>query len=320
MALVAVIIPTRNMAEFIELAIDSVLEQTFTDLELFVVDDGSTDRTQEIVEAYSSRDSRVKYIGQTQAGPSAARNKGILASSAPYIAVLDADDYWVPDKLTAQMRVIELQNVGLVMTGAEIRHQVSGLVEYNACTEADLSFQKLLQRIPGGSLSSALIRRRCLEEVGLFNEKLYVAEDLDLWLRISLSSWKMMAVNEALVVIRRRPVSQSNGDYQVYLGGHLEVYKWAFSVAKENGLGVGRNLQKYMMAAVYRNAAWGAQRKSCRMKGISYLYRACLYQPSLLEKRDIQALWLMLILGSRYNFIAHFAHKLGIVPSCSSFK
>lgn len=94
---VSVIIPTYNYGRFLGEAIQSVLDQTFTDFELIVVDDGSTDNTKEVVSSF--KDSRIKYIFQENCGVSAAQNTGIRASTGEYIAILGSDDKWFPENL-----------------------------------------------------------------------------------------------------------------------------------------------------------------------------------------------------------------------------
>src|SRR5438067_1462792 len=105
--------PAYEAGAFIAEAIESVLSQTYEHLRLFVVDDGSTDRTREIVAAF--RDDRVHYLRRAHGGPSAARNTGLSASDAPFVAFLDADDRWRPHKLAAQVDMLEREpSVGLV--------------------------------------------------------------------------------------------------------------------------------------------------------------------------------------------------------------
>ena len=103
---VSVIIPTYNRAEFLRSAIESALSQTFKDLEVVVADDKSTDHTREVVESFKDR--RIKYIlNEGKKGPSATRNTAILASEGEYIAFLDDDDEWLPDKLQRQVEVLD---------------------------------------------------------------------------------------------------------------------------------------------------------------------------------------------------------------------
>jgi glycosyltransferase involved in cell wall biosynthesis len=198
---VDVVMPAYNAGQFIRVAIDSVLAQTHTNLQLYVVDDGSTDATPEIVA--SMDDERVNYVFRQHGGPSAARNTGIAASDAPYIAFLDADDRWCPQKLTAQVGMLEREpSVALVhgfqrtidATGAAMVERGGGLRGY--------VFDSLLGgNLVTGSASVALVRRRALDRVGGFREDLLVAEDWELWLRIA-RAYAFDHVPEILVEVR----------------------------------------------------------------------------------------------------------------------
>ena len=104
---ISVIIPTYNRAHHLKAAVSSVLNQTYTDLELIIVDDGSTDATREVGEQFCHLDNRVRYLYQNNGGPSAARNMGIRAARGDFIAFLDSDDYWMPIKLAEQLAIAE---------------------------------------------------------------------------------------------------------------------------------------------------------------------------------------------------------------------
>ncbi len=113
---VSVIIPTYNCAHYLADALESVFQQTFSDYEVIVVDDGSPDNTKEVVERFITRyPSRLKYIYQPHQERSVARNNGIQAASGEYIAFLDADDQWLPHKLSIQVPILdEHPEIGLV--------------------------------------------------------------------------------------------------------------------------------------------------------------------------------------------------------------
>ena len=114
MSRVSVIIPTHDRAAVLGRAVSSVLAQTWTDFELVVVDDGSTDATPAVLAGFS--DSRLKGIRRENKGVSAARNAGIAATSAPWIALLDSDDYWMPDKLSKQLRFLAESGFSICQT------------------------------------------------------------------------------------------------------------------------------------------------------------------------------------------------------------
>ena len=184
---VSVIIPTHNRSDFLRSAIASVLNQTYQDYELIVVDDASTANTAEAVAEFS--DKRIRFLRhEITKGGSAARNTGILASECDYIALLDDDDEWLPDKLSKQMEVLlsSPPEVGCVYTGYVDVSRSTGTIigEHIPTKRGDLS-KDLLAENCVGSASSVLLKRECLKKVGLFDESLPCAQDYDLWIRIS---------------------------------------------------------------------------------------------------------------------------------------
>ena len=181
---VSVIIPVFNRPQSVRRAIESVLAQTCQDFEIIVVDDASTDATATVVAAFT--DPRIRLIRhERNRGGSAARNTGIQASSAPYVAFLDSDDEWLPNKLERQLAVFEAatDQVGLVYTGAE-RVWEDGVVSRDVPRRhPDLTRTLLLTNVIGET-SVGMVRRRVLDETGGFDESLPSCQDVDLWLRI----------------------------------------------------------------------------------------------------------------------------------------
>ena len=181
--LVSVIIPTFNRARMLKAAIDSVLAQEYQNIELIVVDDDSTDTSAELLKTYGQD---LTVISQKNAGVSAARNAGIAAASGRYIAFLDSDDLWLPQKLTRQIQFFTLHPEVLICQTEEIWMRDGRRVN------PKLRHQKLSGMIFEPSLhlclvspSAVMIRRSLFKEVGLFDESLPACEDYDLWLRVS---------------------------------------------------------------------------------------------------------------------------------------
>jgi len=184
---VTVIIPTHNRSELLRCAISSVLSQTFEDFELCVIDDASSDDTEKVVGSF--RDQRIRYLRHpTSKGGAAARNTGILSSTSDYLAFLDDDDEWYPEKLRMQVELLDRgpASVGVIYagydsvegtTGRQVRSRIP-IVRGNL-------HEHLLTSNPIGGTSTVLIRRECLEAVGSFDEALTSYQDYDLWLRIS---------------------------------------------------------------------------------------------------------------------------------------
>ena len=181
--LVSVIIPTYNRGWVVQEAIDSVLDQDFSDYELIVVDDGSNDNTREILGAYGKA---ITVLQQSNRGVSAARNRGIAEAAGRLIAFLDSDDLWLPRKLTTQVKFFEENADAVINQTQEIwvrnglrvnpkkrHHKFSGMI-----FERSLALCLV-------SPSAVMIKKSLFDAVGVFDEQLPACEDYDLWLRVS---------------------------------------------------------------------------------------------------------------------------------------
>lgn len=185
--LVSVIIPAYNCERFISETIESVINQTFRDFELLIIDDGSTDGQKKIIDQFVARDVRVKYIYQKNQGVSAARNNGFKQSQGKFIAFLDSDDVWLPENLQLKLNKFGSGNVGLVHSDASIINESSEKMESTLSgMEGDLLDSLLLwdgTQIPGPS--SILIKREVINAIGLFDENLSTAADKDFFFRVA---------------------------------------------------------------------------------------------------------------------------------------
>jgi glycosyltransferase involved in cell wall biosynthesis len=204
---VSVIIPTYNRAHLVGEAIQSVQDQTFTDLELIVVDDGSTDHTEEVVRSFT--DLRLKYLKRPNGGVSAARNTGLEACAGEFVAFLDSDDLFLPEKLALQVAKISTDpEVGLVYgryytaVAEESPRKVAGRC-YPQLELRDLLLGPMFH------WSTVLVRRSYLDEIGEFDEQFRVGEEWELTLRLALAGCKMICVPEPLNVVRIQPISLS---------------------------------------------------------------------------------------------------------------
>ncbi|MGD2174237.1 MAG: glycosyltransferase family 2 protein [Candidatus Brocadiaceae bacterium] len=186
---VSVVIPAYNAEDYLQEALESVFAQTFTDYEVIVVDDASTDGTPEMLRGYEES-GRIRVLThQRNRGLSASRNSGIRAARGEFVTFLDADDVWRPERLAYHMAVMErnpeimfLSNSGWwFKEGEELRFPP--LPENPELTE--VSWEALALGASPFSASNALVRREVLDEVGLFDERLRAAEDRDMWLRIA---------------------------------------------------------------------------------------------------------------------------------------
>ncbi len=182
---VSIITPTYNRAQYIKEAIESVISQTYSDWELIVVDDGSTDQTFEILDKYAKQDKRIRYIRQSNAGPSTARNTALAQVSGKYIAFIDDDDRWLPEKLKLQVELMESDpETGFCYVRFQIYKKAGNNLEKGMLFPQFLAtkFEDLFDVFIAPS--SSLFRKTCLDQAGRFNPLYERCEDFDLWLRI----------------------------------------------------------------------------------------------------------------------------------------
>lgn len=221
MPLVSVVIPTYNRCQFLSQAIESVLSQTFRDLEIIVVDDGSTDGTAELVrERYGTS---VRYIRQANQGRSKARNAGMEAAEGKYIALLDSDDTWKAGKLEKQIRLLEASpEVGLAHTYTEVTGSTGSPDPAQTLTRLKLHAAALkrgydylnMSRECVMFTSTVVVRRERLREIGLMDEAISGLEDGDWYLRAALVT-KIATNPEPLVLYRMHGANTSMREFNI---------------------------------------------------------------------------------------------------------
>jgi O-antigen biosynthesis protein len=247
---VTVIIPVYNRAASVGRAIASVLNQTYQDFEVVVVDDGSEDTTPSVVAAIG--DPRITLIRhERNLGGGAARNTGYRTGSAPFVAFLDSDDEWLPTKLERQVEVFERsdERLGLVYTGADRIFPNGTVSRYVPRRRDDLSDALLLANVVGET-SLGMVRRSALEAIDGFDESLPSSQDMDLWLRLC-ERFDTDVVPEALVKVAKR------ND-----GGRISANVPASALGRE--LYGQKHRQKLIRRGVWhlylRNSGWWLQR------------------------------------------------------------
>ncbi|MEI6067645.1 MAG: glycosyltransferase [Methylococcaceae bacterium] len=207
--LVSVVIPTYNRSAFVSEAIDSVLSQTFTDYELIVVDDGSTDNTKETLKQYGDK---INYIFQENSGVSAARNTGIKNSTGQWLAFLDSDDEWMPEYLATQMEAIRRSTeicmqttdcftIRRERTYFEMNQVIVEFKEQDYLLLTD-PFRFIVTHGPW-QVGSTIFRRDAITKAGLFDTGLNLNEDFDLMARVALQGCFGL-IRDVLVVMYRR--------------------------------------------------------------------------------------------------------------------
>lgn len=209
--MITVVIPLYNAAQCVSRAIDSVLAQSFSDYEIIVVDDGSIDNTSQVIERYGGK---VRYIRQDNAGPAAARNRGISEAKGQWIAFLDADDEWLADKLLLQMEILK-RNPELKWCGSNFAMELDG--NKRPAVNPDIIRKTLAGRdyfenyfrdsIKGHSPTAIItstitlvIHKSVFDQTGLFDTSLVRQEDYDMWVRIACRFPQMGYIAEPLAV------------------------------------------------------------------------------------------------------------------------
>ncbi len=209
--LVSFVVPAYNAAGYVRRAVDSALAQSYTPLEVIVVDDGSTDATWAVLNQHYASDERVTLIQQPNAGPSAARNHGIREALGEYIHFLDADEFLHPSKVERSMALFRRDPETGVVYGHGIPLEPDGVTEIPIRLPPLPSGWVMCEWLTGtmsggtyGVTSSFMVRRDALMTVGGFREDQWVAEDWDLWLRLA-ARYPFAALDEPLVYYHRLP-------------------------------------------------------------------------------------------------------------------
>lgn len=197
---VSVIIPTYNSAQYLDAAVKSVLEQTFTDYEILIIDDGSTDKTEEVIKQFGDS---VRYIRQKNQGVSVARNLGIKESVGKYVAFLDADDVWLPAKLEKQILALEKAHdskvcyTEYISVSDDMKPTELKRLRTNGSVLNDL----LLRGNVVGPPSALMCERVLFEKLGGFDSNLSLCADWEMWFRLSLAT-DLFFLKEPLVKYR----------------------------------------------------------------------------------------------------------------------
>jgi glycosyltransferase involved in cell wall biosynthesis len=206
---VSVVIPAYNAAPWIAETIDSVLAQTFSDFEVIVVDDGSTDETPNIVSSYEDS---IRYLRKRNGGSASARNAGIRAAQGAYIAFVDADDLWMPQKLELQMDLLSNDiDLAWVYSDAFVVEEKSDNVLYRAGEHVSLHAGDILRPlvlhdfIPS---PTPIVKREVFAVAGYFDESLRRSEDWDMWLRIA-AELRASFVDQPLAKYRRHSLGKT---------------------------------------------------------------------------------------------------------------
>ncbi|MES2278856.1 MAG: glycosyltransferase family A protein [Bacteroidota bacterium] len=213
--LISVIMPAFNAAEYMAESIDTVICQTFTDWELIVINDGSTDDTEAIAHKYVAADARIKLINQTNKKLSAARNAGIQAATGPWIAFLDADDLWMPEKLALQIQSANTcPQAGVIFTDGYVfqTNNTTNTLPYGTVAGYYSGSEMYRLEYQGNYIPvlSVLVKKELLDTIGLQDEQLTACQDWDYWLRLAANGAGFYGLSEKLFYYRRHASNMSN--------------------------------------------------------------------------------------------------------------
>ncbi|UCG14916.1 MAG: glycosyltransferase [Deltaproteobacteria bacterium] len=250
----SVIIPTYNRAAMVVEAVASVLAQGVEDFELIVVDDGSTDDTEERLKGFH----RVRYLRQQNAGVSAARNLGVALSRGSLIAFLDSDDLWLPSKLGSQLCYMAEHPEVFACQTEEIWWRNDRRVnpkKHHQKPSGDI-FRQSLDRCMV-SPSAVMLRRELFGRIGYFDEELLAAEDYDLWLRLAVD-YSVPLLSEPLVIKR---------------GGHVDQLSSRPGIDRYRIRALEKLLTNSKLSPEQYDWAWETLRRKCEIYGQGCLKR-----------------------------------------------
>lgn len=285
MPLISVVIPVYNGEKTIRETIESVINQTFWDFELIVIDDGSQDSTLDIVKRIP--DSRLKVFSFPNAGLAASRNRGIKLASGDYISFIDADDLWTPDKLEAQLKALQTHPQAAVTYSWTDCIDESGQFSRRGnhiTIQGNIYAQLLLTDfIENGS--NLLIRSQAFQKVGYFDESLPAAEDWEMWLRLA-ANYEFVVVPSPQVLYRLSATSMSANVVRQE-AACLQVIEQAFAQAPDSL----QHLKKPSLANLYKYLTFkvleGHPEPQAGQIAMRFLWQILRHEPDLWRKRVI---------------------------------
>jgi glycosyltransferase involved in cell wall biosynthesis len=188
---VSIIIPTYNRAHLVGRAIQSILDQTYKDFELIIVDDGSTDNTENIIREFQKKDKRIKYIcHKKNRGGSAARNTGVKNSSGYFLSFLDSDDQWLANKLRTEVKILNNNKDCIICSTGytyidEKNGKMNNKIRRGIIIKKQFVSQKIVLRAECFATTDFTVTRNAILKIGGFDEKLSARQDWDFWIRIT---------------------------------------------------------------------------------------------------------------------------------------
>lgn len=273
---VSVVLATYNRRHLLKKTIDSVLNQTFKDFEFIIVDDGSTDNTEEFIKSYD--DSRIKLITTPNQGRSKARNLALNLSKGKYIAFIDSDDLFMPLKLEKQVHFLDaFEEFGMIYTAANVIDDFDKPIPvvYHAPVSGDLYYDIAFYLPVTICLPTVLIRKNILDKTGFFAEEMIRFEDTDLWRRVSKQT-KIKAFPEIYTTIRTHNDNQMEDPLILF----QRMTYWIKKCFKEDKKNFSRIKQRKLAARVWFHYAWAVfHHPSYSKHSVLFFQSALIYWP-----------------------------------------
>lgn len=272
--LISVIIPCYNSEKWIKECLQSVINQVYKNLEIIVVDDGSTDNTAQIIRNFT--DNRLKYFYKKNEGASATRNFGIEQSKGNWISFLDSDDYWLPDKIEKQIQ-LTFSGYDFIYCDFNKIDENGNLIDNSIDINPVLynnQIKKMLlntNKIAGGS--SALLNKKIIKTIGLFNTHIILGEDWEYWARAAWANFKFGYINEKLIYIRQNTLSvQNTSSIKLWKNSTEAVFKSFLKFP---------NINNKYKAIIYKNLALNSYKFGGSFNEIvRYYFNAITYKKS----------------------------------------
>lgn len=318
--LVSVIVPAYNSEAYLGLALTSLVNQTYSNWEALVVDDGSRDDTMSLALKFAAQDSRIEVFQQENSGPASARNRGLARARGELVAFLDADDLWMPRKLEVQTVLLESENADIAYVAPSfIDHAGNSLGQpdwsrFAGTRESEL-FLSLQYSAQFLLTSCVMLKTRVLREAGGFDPSLRSGEDGELWLRLAQGPWRFTGTDEALCLYR----SHSQGlTHQGELGfwSHMQFLPRYFHLSE-----LDPRLKPCPFRLHFRNTFTylGAARRQQASKAMFDAYQpydpqgwACLVMKLLRHTLPTPAFWLVcryFVIPLAWHLERIFEHK-----------
>jgi len=272
----SIVLPTYNRAHLIETAVKSVLNQTFSDWELIIVDDGSTDNTRELIQTYQEKDARIRYIYQENQERSVARNNGIEKATGQYVCFLDSDDYFLKEKLASFFEAIQGQETTKLFYDA-LAFETAGKLGffYLPVIKQEETLHEFLLMNHLGAMqlcipASALKLER-------FNPSLRIGEDFELWLRFA-DSYEFIAVNSNNTVAVEHDERSINLLNDTQINDVIKLYNFIFK-QKNHGSKVLKRTKNKIYGKLFFNVAKIKMKHSKKYQASVWLLKSLLTDP-----------------------------------------